>query len=149
MTVMKSKVVQLNDTREWILFEKKKTIEYNGKNNSTKRQVLTNAVLEMQELERYISPSDLTRLTSYITNIDQITTLDEMKSFIKEKTGKEYIEGFNKAQAKNVDEIKKKIKKYDDYLAFKRTEFKCDSVGGNQKVEYNNGQITKMSFVQK
>lgn len=141
--------VKLSDSRNWVLFNNQQIIEYNGKNNTSgKRQLLTSAILEMQELERYVNPSDLTKLTSYITDLNSITSIDALKKFLVEKTGKDYSNAFTMVQATNANKIKEKIEKYDDFLTFKRATFSCNGIDGNERIEYKNGQIVKMSFIQ-
>ena len=138
-------IVKLKD-QDWILFNNNTEIKYNGKNNTTdKRQLLTSAILEMQELERNINSNDLKKLTSYITDLNKISNTEDIYSFIEEKTGKNYTTAFNKVGATDLNKIKNKIKKYDEYLKFKRAEYKCLS----NKTVYKNGQIVEMSFVQK
>lgn len=142
-------IVKLSDSRDWVLFNNQQIIEYNGKNNTIgKRQLLTSAIIEMQELERYVNPSDLTKLTAYITDLNSITTYDKLKEFFIEKTKKDYSNAFSKVQATDANKVREKIKKYDDFLAFKRATFRCNGIDGNESIEYKNGQIVKMSFTQ-
>ncbi len=142
--------VQLNSSKDWVLFKNKNPITYDGKNNSLdRRQLLSSAILEMQELEKNINSNDLRKLTSHTSEFNSINSLNEMTEFIKEITGNEYTTAFNNLKIESInnslDKLKNKIVKYEEYLEFKRAEYNCLS----DKTVYKNGQIVSMYFVQK
>lgn len=106
------------------LFDRNKTYTYNGKNSGSRKDLSTK-IEEMQKLERKASPSDLTKLTSYITEISS------SEKTVETVTGKNY----------NV--TVSDIKKYADYLTFKRGTFICT------KMDYDKyGQIYYFIFEQ-
>ena len=110
------------------------TYVYDGKNSSSKRQTLINNIKEMQNLEAKYGASSLTKLVSNMSYLEKFGG-DGTKD-IKSILGKDYTLN---------DLDVEKLLKYEDFLAFKRLEFKCDS----SKTEYKNGQIVEMSFEQK
>ena len=105
------------------------TITYNGKNDNSNRKSLLKKIENMQELESNINSSDLTKLASSIYKFDDKDSI--IQDFIKEVTGKKYDIGLDD------------IKKYADYLTFKRGTFNCT------KMEYDKyGQIYLFEFTQ-
>lgn len=105
------------------LFDRK-TYEYKGKNSGSRKDLSTK-IEEMRKLERKATPSDLTKLTSYIT---EISSGEETVGTI---TGKNYNVSISD------------IKKYADYLTFKRGTFEC------KEMKYDKyGQIYYLKFNQ-
>lgn len=106
---------------------------YDGKNSSSNRKTLLRNITEMQNLEAKYGAGNLTKLVS---NMSYLTKFggDGTKE-IRDVLGKDYTLN---------DLDKEKLLKYEDYLSFKRAEYKCLS----NQTEYKNGQIVKMSFEQ-
>ena len=122
--------VEMNNNDYTGLLFSKAIYTYDGK-NSGNRKKLAESISEMQNLERRVSPSDLTNLTSYATEIAEISNPTEVKKKVKEITGKDY----------NI--TSDDISKYSDYLTFKRGTFKCEKMTQNSY-----GQICEIKFKQ-
>ena len=103
---------------------KSDTYYYNGKNSGTRKD-LADKIKSMQTIEKNYAPSDLTKLTTYISEINN-----------REKTVQEII-------GKNYNITIENIVKYADYLTFKRGIFECI------EMKYDKyGQINYFKFEQ-
>lgn len=125
--------IKIKDLPNWKLFSKADTYLYDGKNSSSNRQALIKNINEMQNLETKYGASNLTKLVSNMSYLAKFGG-DGTKE-IKNILGKEYTLN---------DLDKDKLLKYEDYLSFKRAEFRYVS----NDAEYKNGQIVKMGFEQ-
>lgn len=127
--------LKLKNLPNWKLFSEitDKEIKYDGK-NSGKRSKLIQKIDNMQNLEKTYGATNLTKLVSNLSYLEKFGG-DGQKT-IKDVLGKDYaLSGLTKDN----------LLEYEDYLAFKRSDFECLS----NETKYKNGQIVEMTFEQK
>ena len=124
----------------------KGVFKYDGKNNNILRQELTKAISDMQKLESRYGAENLRKISS---NKDYLEKYNSNWNTLPESSKRTVQDILGKKATENDLPDKDDLSKYEDYLAFKRAEYKCESVDGKPKIEYNNGQIVRMCFVQK
>lgn len=114
------------------LFTKGYTATYDGK-NSGKRQKLEEEISKMRVLETKINPGDLTKLAAHTNELESA----------KENSNEEYKKAIQQYTGKSYDVSIEDIKKYEDYIEFKRATFKCNRM---ESTPY--GQINYFEFSQ-